>query len=155
MWQATQRPVRGCKPTRPACAPRPSTCCSLPLPSQAQQRLEQLTYSVLERFAGAAPGDEPGASQQQQAAAAAGKAGGGGPLLFSSAELAAFAPLVVSTLKAVSASDTAAFRRQLPGLFPALARLVACDHATPDVQRALSDLLAGRVGPLLGGAGVA
>jgi hypothetical protein len=116
---------------------------------------------VLERFAGAPPGDTvhpsyqlpPGAAQQQQAAAAAEGPHGKGGLVFSSAELAAFAPLVVSTLKAIAAADPPAFRRQLPGLFPALARLVACDHSTPDVQRALSDLLMGRVGPLLGAAG--
>jgi len=113
---------------------------------EAQRRLEQLTFAVLERFSGTPTSPQ----QQQQQKAAASPAPVTTPAAAASAELGAFAPLVVSTLKALAACDETAFRRQLPTLFPALARLVQCDHTTPDVQRALSDLLLMRVGPLLG-----
>jgi brefeldin A-inhibited guanine nucleotide-exchange protein len=106
---------------------------------QAQRRLEALTFGVLERFANGAPPSGQQQQQQQQPARPP-----------ASTELVAFAPLVTSALKALAAAGDGAFRRQLPDLFPVLARLVQCDHATPDVQRALSDLLMGRVGPLLG-----
>ncbi|KAI8465270.1 MAG: hypothetical protein J3K34DRAFT_525495 [Monoraphidium minutum] len=118
---------------------------------EAQQRLERLTLDVLRRFAGGgAAGDQQQQQQQQQAPGPP-----PGPPLppASSPELAAFAPLVVSALRALGVGAEAPFRRQLPGLFPVLAGLVRCDHATPDVQRALGDLLLARVGPLLGAGG--
>lgn len=52
-------------------------------------------------------------------------------------------------LQALSSFDEPTFRRHLPHFFPALARLVKCGYAPADVQRALSDLLLQRVGPLL------
>jgi hypothetical protein len=106
----------------------------------AQRQLEQLTLAVLERFAGG--------SQQQQQQQQQKPQGASG-----SAELVAFAPVVVSTLKALAGCGDAEFRRQLPSAFPALSALSACDHTTPDVQRALSDLLLARVAPLLGAEG--
>ena len=33
--------------------------------------------------------------------------------------------------------------------FPLLTRLISCEHAPPEVQRALSELLASRVRPIL------
>ncbi len=51
--------------------------------------------------------------------------------------------------QALSSFDELTFRRHLPHFFPSLARLVKCGYAPADVQRALSDLLLYRVGPLL------
>ena len=55
----------------------------------------------------------------------------------------------VATLRALAALEAEAFRRHLPAFFPQLTRLIACGHAPPEVQRALSDLFADRIGPLL------
>ena len=55
----------------------------------------------------------------------------------------------VATLRALAALEADAFRRHLPAFFAQLTRLIACGHAPPEVQRALSDLFADRIGPLL------
>lgn len=55
----------------------------------------------------------------------------------------------VATLRALAALEADAFRRHLPAFFAQLTRLIACGHALPEVQRALSDLFADRIGPLL------
>ena len=57
----------------------------------------------------------------------------------------------VATLRALAAREADAFRRHLPAFFQQLTRLIACGHAPPEVQRALSDLFAERIGPLLAG----
>ena len=59
------------------------------------------------------------------------------------------AKLQVATLRALAALEADAFRRHLPAFFAQLTRLIACGHAPPEVQRALSDLFADRIGPLL------
>ena len=64
-------------------------------------------------------------------------------------QLAMGYPLVVATLRAVGSFSDAAFRQQLPAFFPLLTSLIGCEHAPPEVQRALSDLFARRIGPLL------
>ncbi len=57
----------------------------------------------------------------------------------------------MATLRALAALEADAFRRHLPAFFQQLTRLIACGHAPPEVQRALSDLFAERIGPLLAG----
>ena len=64
-------------------------------------------------------------------------------------EAAARAPLVVATLRALSNLSDASFRRHLRHFFPLLTRLIACQHAPPDVQLTLSELFTKRIGPLL------
>jgi brefeldin A-inhibited guanine nucleotide-exchange protein len=59
------------------------------------------------------------------------------------------APLVVATLKALGSLPDDAFRRNLVAIFPLLTQLIACIRAPPEIQRALSDLFARRIGPLL------
>jgi hypothetical protein len=53
-------------------------------------------------------------------------------------------------LQALCAIEDATFKEHLPRFFPALIRLIQCDYAPSDVQRALSDLFITRMGPLLG-----
>ena len=65
-------------------------------------------------------------------------------------EAIARAPLVVATLKGLGTLSNGAFRRHLLEVFPLLTGLIGCIRAPPDVQRALSDLFARRIGPMLG-----
>ncbi|WIA22572.1 hypothetical protein OEZ86_009559 [Tetradesmus obliquus] len=135
---------------------------------QASERLVALSYAVLERFG---LGTDAGSSSQQQQQqqqqqpysngnaggglsrlSAVGKGGSSGSLVSiaaASVEYTAFAPLVVSTLKALSTLERATFQAQLGRFFPVLTALMACEHAPADVQRALSELFLTRVGPLL------
>lgn len=64
-------------------------------------------------------------------------------------ESSARAPLLVSILRAYAAFPDAAFRKHLRMFFPLLTRLISCEIAPPEVQRALSDLFSARIGPLL------
>ena len=64
-------------------------------------------------------------------------------------ELAARAPLAVDALKALARFDEASFRGNLRVAFPSLVRLVECERAPGEVSRALSDVFARRVGPIL------
>jgi brefeldin A-inhibited guanine nucleotide-exchange protein len=82
-------------------------------------------------------------------AAAAAPTNGGAGLAGGREEAGARAPLVVATLRALGALGDDAFRRHLRGTFPLLTRLIASTKAPPEVQRALSDLFARRIGPLL------
>ena len=70
-------------------------------------------------------------------------------LVSSKEEYRTLAPLVVATLRAVGMFSEDAFRQQLPAFFPLLTSLIGCEHASPDVQRTLSDLFTRRIGPLL------
>ncbi|CAA0842657.1 Brefeldin A-inhibited guanine nucleotide-exchange protein 2 [Striga hermonthica] len=64
-------------------------------------------------------------------------------------ELASRAPLVISTLQAISSLGDTWFERSLPGFFPLLASLISCEHGSAEVQLALSDMLSSTVGPVL------
>ena len=64
-------------------------------------------------------------------------------------EQAALTPLLVDTLAALSAFPPDAFKRHLKELFPVMTRLIRCQSATVEMQVALSDLFASRVGPLM------
>eukprot|EP00882_Tetradesmus_deserticola_P033912 GHRQ01038778.1.p1 GENE.GHRQ01038778.1~~GHRQ01038778.1.p1 ORF type:complete len:190 (+),score=78.23 GHRQ01038778.1:58-627(+) len=146
-------------------------CCCLCL--QASERLVQLSYAVLERFGLGVDAGSSSAQQQQphsngtsfntratslspaavsRSSLVMGKGGSAGSLVSiaaASAEYTAFAPLVVATLKALSTLDAATFQAELARFFPVLTKLMTCDYATADVQRALSELFLVRVGPLL------
>jgi brefeldin A-inhibited guanine nucleotide-exchange protein len=73
----------------------------------------------------------------------------GSALAGATEEAMARAPLVVATLKALGSLSSEAFRRHLMEVFPLLTGLIACIRAPPEVQRALSDLFAVRIGPML------
>ncbi|ONL96028.1 Guanine-nucleotide-exchange protein [Zea mays] len=64
-------------------------------------------------------------------------------------ELAARAPLVVSTLQAISGLGDSAFEKNLRQFFPLLAGLISCEHGSSEVQVALSDMFSTWVGPLV------
>jgi hypothetical protein len=52
-------------------------------------------------------------------------------------------------LQALSAIDAVIFKAELGRFFPVLTRLITCDYATADVQRALSEVFLVKVGSLL------
>ncbi len=81
----------------------------------------------------------------------AGEAGGSSSVLAAgqSEESRTLAPLAVATLRALLAFSPAAFRSHLKDFFPLLTTLISCEYAPPEVQRALSDLFAKRIGPML------
>lgn len=64
-------------------------------------------------------------------------------------ELAARAPLVVSTLHAICGLGDSSLGKNLAQLFPLLASLISCEHGSCEVQVALCDLLTSSVGPVL------
>ncbi|TVU47740.1 hypothetical protein EJB05_07349, partial [Eragrostis curvula] len=64
-------------------------------------------------------------------------------------ELAARAPLVVSTLQAISGLGDSSFEKNLGQFFPLLAGLISCEHGSGEVQVALSDMFSTWVGPLV------
>ncbi len=64
-------------------------------------------------------------------------------------ENVALSPLLVATLKAIAGLPQASFARNVAMFFPLLTALVSCEYSPPELQKALSELLATRVGPLL------
>ncbi|KAF6160227.1 hypothetical protein GIB67_018996 [Kingdonia uniflora] len=64
-------------------------------------------------------------------------------------ELAARAPLVVSTLQAICCLKDDLFQKNLSHFFPLLSSLISCEHGSGEVQIALSDMLSTSVGPIL------
>lgn len=64
-------------------------------------------------------------------------------------ELAARAPLVVSTLQAVCGLGDISFEKNLAQFFPLLSSLIGCEHGSNEVQVALSEMLRSSVGPVL------
>lgn len=52
-------------------------------------------------------------------------------------------------LQALNTLDAATFQSELSHFFPVLTKLMTCDYATADVQRALSELFMLKVGPML------
>jgi hypothetical protein len=67
-----------------------------------------------------------------------------------SVEFAPFAPLITSTLAAVAAFDDDLLRAHLTDFFPLLVSLISVEHVPAEVLRSLAELLASRVGPVLG-----
>jgi brefeldin A-inhibited guanine nucleotide-exchange protein len=57
--------------------------------------------------------------------------------------------LAVATLKALMMFSPGGFQAHLKEFFPLLTSLISCDHAPPEVQKALSELFAKRIGPLV------
>lgn len=64
-------------------------------------------------------------------------------------ELAARAPLIVSTLQAICSLGDNSFEKNLAHFFPILSNLICCEHGSNEVQVALSDMLSLSVGPVL------
>lgn len=64
-------------------------------------------------------------------------------------ELAARAPVVVSTLQAITGLADTLFEKNLAQFFPLLAGLISCEHGSSEVQMALSQMLNTSVGPIL------
>ncbi|GAU13160.1 hypothetical protein TSUD_179020 [Trifolium subterraneum] len=64
-------------------------------------------------------------------------------------ELAARAPLIVTTLQTISSLGDISFEKNLVNFFPLLSSLISCEHGSTEVQVALSDMLSLSVGPLL------
>lgn len=64
-------------------------------------------------------------------------------------ELAARAPLIVTTLQAICSLGDSSFVKNLACFFPLLSSLICCEHGSNDVQIALSEMLSSSVGPVL------
>ncbi|KAL5571979.1 hypothetical protein UlMin_021576 [Ulmus minor] len=64
-------------------------------------------------------------------------------------ELAARAPLIVTTLQAICSLGETSFENHLTNFFPLLSTLISCEHGSNEVQVALSDMLSSSVGPVL------
>lgn len=132
----------------------------------SEDRLVRLCIANLERFglgistAALAETHPPSTSSnaaptsrtQDSSYATIGRTSNGLPITMASpaAEYASFSPLVVSTLRALASFDDRLFRAHLSSFFPLLTRLIRCDYAPAEVQKALSDLFLSRVGPLIG-----
>ncbi|XP_071741489.1 brefeldin A-inhibited guanine nucleotide-exchange protein 2-like [Rutidosis leptorrhynchoides] len=64
-------------------------------------------------------------------------------------ELAARAPLVVTTLQAMCSIGDSSFEKNLSYFFPLFTSLISCEHGSSDVQVAVSQILDSSVGPVL------
>lgn len=64
-------------------------------------------------------------------------------------ELAARAPLIVTTLQAICSLGDSSFVKNIARFFPLLSSLICCEHGSNDVQIALSEMLSSSVGPIL------
>ncbi|XP_074327458.1 brefeldin A-inhibited guanine nucleotide-exchange protein 2-like [Apium graveolens] len=64
-------------------------------------------------------------------------------------ELAARAPLVVSTIHAICSLEDSLFEMNMTYFFPLLLSLISCEHGSSEVQVAVSDMLSTSVGPIL------
>ncbi|KAF7139369.1 hypothetical protein RHSIM_Rhsim07G0026500 [Rhododendron simsii] len=64
-------------------------------------------------------------------------------------ELAARAPLIVTTLQAICSLGDSSFVKNLAHFLPLLSSLICCEHGSNDVQKALSEMLSSSVGPVL------
>ncbi|KAG6728243.1 hypothetical protein I3843_02G144500 [Carya illinoinensis] len=63
-------------------------------------------------------------------------------------ELAARAPLIVTTLQAICRQEESSLEKNLGWFFPLLSSLISCEHGSNEVQIALRDMLSS-VGPIL------
>lgn len=100
-------------------------------------------------------GSMPPASQEPHVVQlVVGRTGDGTPVLMASpqSEYASFATLMGGVLRALRgpAVDEATFRAHLPTLFPLLTTAIRTEYAPHEVQVALADLFAQRIGPLVG-----
>ena len=107
----------------------------------SEPRLVALIRSVLTGFAAACDAEATGAKE-------AGK-GGGRVLAREDSEVATRAPLATDALVALARTSDASFRGNLEGTYPALVALVEKDGTPAEVARALGDVFAKRVGPLV------
>lgn len=64
-------------------------------------------------------------------------------------ELAARAPLIVTTLQAICGLGETSFENNIAEFFPLLSSLISCEHGSNEVPIALSDMLSSSVGPIL------
>ncbi|KAL7606603.1 hypothetical protein Lser_V15G15902 [Lactuca serriola] len=64
-------------------------------------------------------------------------------------ELAARAPLVVTTLQGICSLGDLSFEKNLSLFFPLVSSLISCEHGSSEVQVALSEMLTSSVGPVL------
>ncbi|KAK1376293.1 Brefeldin A-inhibited guanine nucleotide-exchange protein 2 [Heracleum sosnowskyi] len=64
-------------------------------------------------------------------------------------ELAARAPLVVSTIHAICSLEDSLFETNITHFFPLLLSLISCEHGSSEVQVAISDMLSTSVGPIV------
>ncbi|KAM7260898.1 hypothetical protein ACFE04_026373 [Oxalis oulophora] len=64
-------------------------------------------------------------------------------------ELAARAPLIVTTLQTICSLGDTSFGKYLVKFFPLFSDLISCEHGSSEVQSALSDMLSTSVGPVL------
>ncbi|CAK9186509.1 unnamed protein product [Ilex paraguariensis] len=64
-------------------------------------------------------------------------------------ELAARAPLIVTTLQAICNLEDSSFEKSLARFFPLLSSLISCEHGSNEVQVALSEMFSFSVGPIL------
>ena len=64
-------------------------------------------------------------------------------------EQATLTPVLVDTLSALRTIPQESFKQHLKDLFPVLTRLIRCRSASVEMQVALSDLFATKVGPLM------
>ncbi|KAE8672130.1 Brefeldin A-inhibited guanine nucleotide-exchange protein 2 [Hibiscus syriacus] len=64
-------------------------------------------------------------------------------------ELAARAPLAVTTLRTICSLGDALFEKNITKFFPLLSSLISCEHGSNEVQLAVGDMLNSSVGPLL------
>jgi brefeldin A-inhibited guanine nucleotide-exchange protein len=111
--------------------------------SGVQGRLVSLCRRNLERF------EQQSMAAGAAAVAAGGAAGAPAAAAGLAAENEALAPLAAATLKALLSFSTDVFRAHLRELFPLLTNLISCELAPPEVQKALSELFATRIGDLV------
>uniref|UniRef100_A0A061RZG9 Brefeldin a-inhibited guanine nucleotide-exchange protein 2-like n=1 Tax=Tetraselmis sp. GSL018 TaxID=582737 RepID=A0A061RZG9_9CHLO len=110
-----------------------------------EERLVELCVANLQRYEEVGPFSDPGNAAALEDALAPSNIS----MTTSTAEHSVRAPLVVATLRALSSLGDEEFRRHLHEFFPLLTRLISCQHAPVEVQRALSTLFQKRIGPLL------
>lgn len=118
-----------------------------------QKRLVRLCQTILERF----DFDAPSSSDHSEKVVTTGRVvaltSDGNPVVMASisAEFNMYAALIVATLKALVLIPIQSFKMQLKPLFYSLTNLIACEYMPLEVQLALSEVFATRIGPLISG----
>ena len=117
-----------------------------------EPRLIMLCQTILERFN--VESDDP-SEQPNERSGPGGRVvaltSDGKPVVMAStaAEFSMYTSLIVATLKALIVLQDPIFRRHLKPIFPLLTNMIACEYIPLEVQLALSEVLAERVGPLI------